>query len=151
MEVVVHQVLVVQQGGIHVPDLFPLFPVQDIGFCHIGIAGIGQDFFHTVLDAFHTDAVVFDFGIEVSSHLQSQHVDDAGMIVFMKCFECFGNGAADLGHVKINDLAIAFYHGIHGSIPSFSQNCCSKRLFHCSPETGECQYLVVLYNVVYQI
>ena len=110
MEVVVHQILVVQQGGIHVPDLLPLFPVQDIGLCHIGIAGIGQYLFHTVLDAFHADQIVFDLGIEVGSDLQSQHVDDAGMVVFMKCFECFGNGTADLGHVKINDLAIAFYH-----------------------------------------
>ena len=69
LQVIVHQFLVVQQGGVHVADLLPLFPVQDVGLGHIGIARVGQDLFHTVLDAFHTDQIVLDLGIEVSRHL----------------------------------------------------------------------------------
>ena len=113
-QVVVHQVLVVQQSGVHVANLFSLFPVQDIRLGHISIARIGQDFFHAVLDAFHTNQVVFDLRVKVSCHLQSHHIDNTGMIVLMQCLKGLCNCLTDFGNFEVYDFAIPFYHRIHG-------------------------------------
>ena len=69
LQVSVHQALVVQNGGAHVPQLLPIFPVENVGLGHLGVARPLEDRFHTVLNGFHTDQVVLDFSGKVRRDL----------------------------------------------------------------------------------
>ena len=117
LEVVVHQLLVVEQGGVHIAHLLPLLAVEDVGLGHIGVARLGQHLLHAVLDVLHRDAAVPDLGLEVGGDPQSQHVDHAGMILLFQRLKGFGNGGADLADLKLGGGAVPLGHLIHHTVP----------------------------------
>ena len=113
VQVVVHQLLVVQHGGVQVADLLPLLAVEDIGFGHIGVAGLGEDLLHAVLDVLHGDLAVGDLLLIIRRYLQGQQIDDIGIVLLVGGFKGLGNGHADLGKIELGDFAVTLHYLIH--------------------------------------
>ena len=117
LEVVVHQILIVQQRGADVAHLLPLLAVQDIGLGHIGVPRLRQHGLHAVLDVLHRDTAVPDLGLKICGHPKGQQVDDAGMKLLIQGLERLGDGGADLPDLKTGGGAVPLRHLIHGSLP----------------------------------
>ena len=113
LQIVVHQILVVQQGAAHVADLLTLLAVQDIGLGHVGVARLGQHLFHAVLNVLHGHQLVLDLGLELGCDTQGQHVHDAGVVLLAHGVKGLGNGSADLGNIKFGDGSVSFCHPVH--------------------------------------
>ena len=113
LQVVVHQVLVVQHGGLQVADLLPLFAVQNVGFGHVGVTGLAEYALHAVLDILHRDPAVVNLLLIVGGDFQSQQVDDVGIVLLVGGLKGLGNGDADLGDVEIGDFSVSFDNLIH--------------------------------------
>ena len=113
LHIVVHQLLVVQHGGVEVADLLPLLAVEDVGLGHIGIAGLAEHILHAVLNLFHGDLAVMDLVLIVRSHPEGQQVDDVRVIFLMSGLKSLGNGRADLGEIEFRDLTVSFHNLIH--------------------------------------
>ena len=122
LHIAVHDLFVIQHGGLQIPDLLPLLPVKDVSLRHIGIARFDQNRLHAVLDIFHLDQGILDLGLKVCCHLQGQQVDDVLIVLLLLGVKCFFNGQADLRQIEINDLAVSFRYLIHGfaPLPGFS-------------------------------
>ena len=118
-EVVVDDILVVEQGGVDVADLLTLLAVEDISLGHVGVARLGQDLFHAVLDIFDGNETVVDLGFEICRDPQSQQVDDGGMILFIFRVEGLGDGGRNLTDLEVRHGAVALGDLIHISL-SFS-------------------------------
>ena len=119
LQIIVHQILIVQQGGAHIADLFPLLAVKDIGLAHIGIACLGKDLLRAVLDVLHGDEIVLDLVFKVCGDPQGQHIDHAGVILLLQGVERLGQGRADLADVKFCDLSVALYDSVHDCSSDF--------------------------------
>ena len=117
LEVVIHQILIVQQRGVDVTHLLPLLAVQDIGLCHVGVPCLGQHGLHAVLDVLHRNAAVPDLGLKICGHPQGQQVDDAGIKLLIQGLERLGDGGADLSDLKTGGGTVPLRHLIHGSLP----------------------------------
>ena len=115
LQVVVHQVLVVQHGGFEVAHLLTLLAVEDVGLGHVRVAGLGEDVLHAVLDILHGDLPVVDLVLIVCGDLQGQQVDDVLIVGFFRGLKGLGNGGADFGQIEVRDLSIPFDNLIHGS------------------------------------
>ena len=113
LEVVVYQRLVIQQGGAQIADLFPLLAVEDIGLGNVGVACLAEDVLHAVLDLLHGDPSVVDLVLVIGSDLQRQQVDDVRIVLFVGGLEGLGDGSADLGEIKLHDLAVPLDNLIH--------------------------------------
>ena len=113
LQIIVHQVLVVKKCGVQIADLLPLLAVEDVGLRHIGVAGLAEHIFHAVLNVLHGDLPVGDLVLIVGGDLQSQQVDDIGIVLLLSGLEGLGNGHADLGDVKAGDLAVSLHNLIH--------------------------------------
>ena len=51
-EIIVHQLLIIEQGASDVAQLFPLLAVENVGLCHIRIARFAQNALDAVLNIF---------------------------------------------------------------------------------------------------
>ena len=112
-QIIVHQILVVEQGGIDVADLLSLTAVEDIGLGHVRVAALRQDLLHTVLNVLHGDLVILDLGLEVRSDPQGDQIDHGGMIGFSQRFKGLGDGRADFFYMEVDNTSISFYYLIH--------------------------------------
>ena len=119
VEVVVHQLLVVQHSGVEVADLLPLLAVEDVGLGHVLIAGPAQHALHAVLDVLHGDLAVADLVLVVCRDLQGKEIDDVRVVLLPGGLEGLGDGGADLGDVERGDLPIPLDDLIHET-PAFS-------------------------------
>ena len=118
LQVIVYQILVVEQSGVDVADLFPLFAVENVGLGHIRIAGLGEDFFHTVLDILYGDAVVFDLLFKICRYMQSKQIQHTGMGLLVQGIKCLADGSTYLGNVELYQLTVPFNDSIHKKSPA---------------------------------
>ena len=89
LNVAVHKLLVVKDGGLHVPDLFSVLAVKDVCLCHFVVACLVEDFLNTVLDRFHADGSVLNLTLEHGCNPQCKKVDDVVVVEFFCGVECF--------------------------------------------------------------
>ena len=125
LQVVIHQILIVEQGGIDVADLLPLLTVQNVGLGHVGVSRFREDGLHAVLNVLHGDAAVPDLGLKVSGDPQSQKVDDTGMELLVQSLERLGNGGADLADLEGGGGAVTLCHLVHDSFSPSSFRLCN--------------------------
>ena len=114
--IAVHEFFVVEQGRLHVADLFALFAVEDVAFSHVRIPRFGEDALNAVLNVLHGDFPVLDLGFEVRRHFQREHVDDARVVLFLNGVERLGDRHGDLFDVELGDLSVPFDDLIHFSL-----------------------------------
>ena len=93
LDVLVHEVLVVQQRRVGVAHLLALLAVQDVGLRHIGVAGCGEHLLHAVLHVLHADNAVLDLRFEMGGHVEGQKVDGRRMVLLAQGVERLGDGA----------------------------------------------------------
>ena len=73
-QIVVHQLLVVEEGGRGVAHVFPLLAVENVGLGHLVIPRLNEHHFHAVLDVLHGDEVVSNLGLKIRRHPQRQQL-----------------------------------------------------------------------------
>ena len=122
-QIVVHQVLVVEQGAADIAHLLPLLAVEDVGLRHIGIARLAEHALHAVLHVLDGDQAVPDLRLKVRRDPQGQHIDDAGMVFFVQRHEGFFNGAADFSDLKFRDVPVALQYLVHGVLLYLGLGC----------------------------
>ena len=115
--IAVHQLLVVQHGGVHIADFLPLLAVENIGLGHVVVARLDEHRLHTVLDILHLDSVVFNFGFKVGRDLKGQQIDDAGVILLLLGLEGLGDGPADFADIKFGHRAVPLDYMVHPVSP----------------------------------
>ena len=79
LDVAVNQLLVVEDGRLHVSDFFALLSVENIGLCDIGVARLAEHRLDAVLNVLNGDKSVLDLALEVRSDLECEQVDDRRM------------------------------------------------------------------------
>ena len=79
LDVAVNQLLVVEDGRLHVSDFFALLSVEDIRLCDIGVARLAEHRLDAVLNVLNGDKSVLDLALEVRSDLECEQVDDRRM------------------------------------------------------------------------
>ena len=119
-QVVVHQLFIVQHGGVHLPQLLPVLPVEDIGLRYGGIPGALQHRLHAVLDVLHADLVVPDLAGIVRRYLQGKQVDDSCVVGDLRRVKRLGDGIGDPGKVKIHPSSVPFDDLVHACLLLFS-------------------------------
>ena len=112
-EIIVHQLLIVEQGAADVAELFALLAVENIGFCHVRIACLAQNALHTVLNIFYRNQIVSDLRLKLRRDTQSQQLDHTRMILPTYRLKGFGDGIADLGNVKFHHASVSFHYSVH--------------------------------------
>ena len=70
IEIAVDRVFEIQISGFHIAPFFRLFAVENIGFGHFTVAGLAEHCFHAVLDILHSDQLVLDLRLKISSDFQ---------------------------------------------------------------------------------
>ena len=128
LEVIVHQILVVEQGGADVADLLALSAVEDVCLGDIRVTGLGENLLDAVLDIFDRDHAVPDLGLKVRCDMKRDQIDDRGMILFFDSHESLGNGVTDLADLKIDNLSVSFGNLVHNKTPLVW--CCISLLIH---------------------
>ena len=118
-KVKVHQLLVVQHGGVQVADLLPLLAVENVGLGHVGIACLAENVLHAVLNVFHGDLAVMDLILVIRRDPQGQEINDVRIVLHVGGLKGLGDGGADLGDVERGDLSIPLDDLIHET-PAFS-------------------------------
>ena len=93
LDVLVHEILIVQQRGVGVAHLLALLAVQNVGLRHVGVPGHGQHLLHAVLHVLDADDAVFDARLEMGGHVEGQKVDRGGMVLLLQRVERLGDGA----------------------------------------------------------
>ena len=93
LDVLVHEVLVVQQRRVGVAHLLALLAVQDVGLRHVGVPGGGEHLLHAVLHVLDADDAVFDLRLEMGGHVEGQKVDGRRMVLLAQGVERLGDGA----------------------------------------------------------
>ena len=117
LQVIIDEVFVVEKSGVDIADLFALLAVQNICFRNICVAGLGEDFFHTVLNTLDIDLTVDDFAFKVSSYVESDQLNNARMILLFKRHKSFCDGVCDLADLEICDLTVPFNDFVHMNPP----------------------------------
>ena len=117
LQVVVHQVLVVQQRRVDVAHLLPLLAVQYVGLRHVRVTRFRQHLFHAVLDVLNGDFSVVDLVLKVRCHVQRQQLDHAGMVLPLGRVERLCDGPRNLRYRKIDVLAVTLDYFVHLKIP----------------------------------
>ena len=113
LQIAVNQRLVVQEGGLHVPQLFPLAAVENVGLGHIVIARPDEHGLHAVLNVLHGNLPVFYLGAKVGGDLQSQKIDDVVRILLFLGVEGLSDRRGNFLQVKGHDLIVSFHYLIH--------------------------------------
>ena len=117
LQVVVHQVLVVQQRRVDVAHLLPLLAVQDVRLRHVRVPRLRQHLLHAVLDVLHGDLPVAYLILKVRRHVQRQQLDHAGMVLPLGRVERLCDGPRNLRYRKIDVLAVTLDYFVHLKIP----------------------------------
>ena len=87
LEIVVHNLLVVQHGGADVAQFFALFAVENIGLGNVIVTGFDENRFHAVLNGLHTDFFFFDFGFKIRRDFQHQKINGVGVKLLLAGIE----------------------------------------------------------------
>ena len=117
-EIIVHQLLIIEQGASDVAQLFPLLAVQNVGLGHIRIARFAQNALDAVLNIFHRNQIVLDLRLKFRRDTQRQHLDHTGVMISAHCLKCLCDRIADLGNVKFRNASVSLCYPIHNR-PSF--------------------------------
>ncbi len=117
LEVVIHDLLVVEERVAHVAHTLPLLAVEDVGLGDLVIAGLDQDRLHAVLNVLDRDAILADLGLEIRRDLECQKIDGVLVVLEVTGIEGFDDGVAYLAQIEVDDLAVAFCHRIHDVSP----------------------------------
>ena len=112
-EVIVHQLLIIEQGASDVAQLFPLLAVENVGLCHIRIARFAQNALDAILDIFDRDQAIPDLRLKFRRDTQSQQLDHARMLLPANGLKGSCDGIADLGNVKFCDASVSFCYPVH--------------------------------------
>ena len=113
LDVLVHEVLVVEQRRVGVTHLLALLAVQDVGLRHVGVPGRGKHLLHAVLHVLDADDAVLDAGFEMRGHVEGQQVDRRRMVLLLQRVERLGDGARNLCDIEFRDLAVALLNLVH--------------------------------------
>ena len=119
LDIAVHQLLIVEQGGLHVAQLFALTAVKDVCLRNVVIAGADKDGLDAVLNVLDGDLAVFDLRLEIRRDLQREEVDHAVVILLLLRDERLADGRGDLAEVEIHDLIVSLYYLVHDEFSSF--------------------------------
>ncbi len=123
LEIVVHQLLVVEEGGTDVAHLFALLAIEDICLCDIGVAAFGKHLFRAVLYILDGDLVVLDLGLKIRCDAQGEHIDHGRMALLSQSVKRLLYRRADLADIEICNCAVSFDHLIHLSRSSLYPAC----------------------------
>ena len=96
LNIAVHHILVIKNGGFHGAHLFPLFTVQNIGLGSLLITGLSKYLFHAVLNILHMDAVFLHLSLKISRYTQSQQIDHIIVVLDICGIKCLHNSVTDL-------------------------------------------------------
>ena len=113
MQVVVHQLLIIEEGGACVAHVLPLLAVEDVGFGHLAVPGLDEHLLHAVLDVLHVDEAVPDLVLEVRRHPQGQQLHHIRVRLLPLGLKGPGHGRDDLVYMKGNDGAVPLVHLVH--------------------------------------
>ena len=119
LEVVVHNLLVVQQRIAHIAHTLTLLTIQDICLGDLVIARLNQDRLHAVLNILHRHPILLDLGLEIGRDLQRQKVDGVIIILQITGIKRLNDCIAYLAQVEIDNLAVPFDYCIHTASPLF--------------------------------
>ncbi len=100
VDVAVHDLLVVEDRGLHLTQLLALLAVQDVCLRDIGVSGLLQNMLHAVLDILHTDHAVLYFMLKLCRDAKRKKADDVGRILLVRRLECFLDSRINLMQVK---------------------------------------------------
>lgn len=112
-EIVVHRVLVVEHGGVHLAEFFVLFSVKNVGFCHFDVARLNEDDLNGVLNILDAYDVAFNLVVEGCGDAQSKHVDDVVAITFVHCRKRFFDCDLDFVQIEWNYTPVSFFDVQH--------------------------------------
>ena len=113
MHVIVHDLLIIEHGGLHVADLLALLSVKDITFRHVGIVRRDEHRLNAVLDVLHADETVLDLFLKIRGDLECQQLDDIHVVLPFLRFKRLADRFRDLGEVKIHMFAVSLDDLIH--------------------------------------
>ena len=109
IQVAVHQILIVEHGGLDVAHLFTLLAVQNIGLGYVGIAGLAEYALHAVLNILYTDDAILDLGRKVAGDLQRQQIDDGRVEFALFGFKGLGEILAMSNSAMVPSRFITLY------------------------------------------
>ena len=112
-EVLVHGVLVVKVGGLHVAQLLALLAVEYVGLGDCLVAAAGEHCLNAVLYVLNGDEAVLYLGQKVRRDLQRQKINNAVVIFGAGGIERLFDGGGYLIDVEINYLSVTFDYLIH--------------------------------------
>ena len=119
-QIIVHQLFVVQNGGAHVPQLFPVLAVENVGLGHFRVAGTLKNGLHAVLNGLHIDPAIPDLIGIIRRDLQGKQVDHIRGIGNMGGVKGFHNGTGDTVETEFGNMAVPLDDLIHGPLLLFS-------------------------------
>ena len=119
LHVAVDDLLIVQDGGLHIAHFFPLLPIQDVGFRHIPVPALDQHVFHGILDLFHLDPVLPDLFLEIRRHPQRQHLQHIPTVVFLFRLKGLADGVRYFGELKFRHRSVPFFYLKHDLSPLY--------------------------------
>ena len=122
LDVAVHQILIVEHGGLDVADVFTLLAVENIRLGHVGIAGLAEHALGAVLNIFNADHVVFDLIGKITGYFQRQQINHGRMVGLLNSVECFRHRRADFGNIKLCDCPVALHNLVHDTSSCFLQS-----------------------------
>ena len=116
MDITVHEFFIVEESGLHIADLFSLFAVQNIRLRDVLVSRSLQNTLDAVLNLFHADFPVFDFGGIIRRHLEREKIDNILVIFLILGDKCLGDGIRDLGDVKVRRFSVSFHNLVHTKV-----------------------------------
>ena len=119
LDVLIHGLLIVKDGGAHVTHLFVLAAVEDVCLGNVGITGLNKHGLDAVLDILNGNEGILDLGFKVGGDLQCEKVDDVVVILTLAGIKGLADRAADLGNIKGGDLTVTLNYLVHGTGLSF--------------------------------
>ena len=117
VDVVVHRLLVVKYGGLHVAQLLPLLAVEYVGLGHVCIARLAQHLLHALLYVLHGYKAVLYLGLKVCGNLKRQQVYNAVVILLFRGLKGLYYGLADLFDIEFRNGIIPFDYAVHYDSP----------------------------------
>ena len=113
LQIVVHQILVVQQGAADVADLFVLLAVQDVGLGDVIVPRLGQHLLHGILNILNGDQPIFDLIRKVCGDAQRQQIQHVLCIFLFLGKEGLFHGRADFADFKRDSFPVPLFDLIH--------------------------------------
>ena len=121
LHITVDNLLIVQNRGLHVADLFPLAAVKDIGLRHLRVATLAQHRLHTVLNILHGNLFLRDFTLKIRRHPKSHHIQHILAILEPGGLKSLSQRLCNFSDLKIGNLPVPFYYMKHTFCLSFRE------------------------------